>query len=297
MNKILRKIVRLPWILGTAIVLLWNRTKAGRTLITTTYDLYPPRLPKVFDGIKIVHLTDLHGRNFGAEQEELIKRVRVLQPELILLTGDMYDKEQIPERRQEINRLMQRLTEEAPVYASMGNHEIRSDELLEIDTEMRHAGVRLLRDRAAIVSRDEARIGICGLDPNPQEKMLEEEEPEVRWERLAHTVARYEAEPVPFKILLAHKPELLDDYAAFGVDLVFSGHAHGGLLEVPLLHKRLLAPGQGVFPHFSQGIYRKDRTLLVLSSGLGGPRLGLKPEIVCVRLHAPNKDLSTKKTL
>ncbi len=289
MKRIFRKIIRLPWILGTAIVLLWNRTKAGRTLITTTYDLYPPRLPKVFDGLKIVHLTDLHGRSFGPGQEELNQRIRALQPDLILLTGDMYDKEQFPERRQEINRWMKALTEEVPVYASMGNHEIRSNELLEIETEMRRAGVRLLRDRAAILSRDDAKIGICGLDPNPQEKMLEEEEPEVRWERLARTVARYESEPVPFKILLAHKPELLDDYAAFGVDLVFSGHAHGGLLEVPLLHKRLLAPGQGVFPRFSQGIYRKNKTLMVLSSGLGGPRLGLKPEIVYVRLHAPKK--------
>ena len=284
----------MPWILGTEIVLLWNRTKAGRTLITTTYDLYPPRLPAAFDGCRLVHLTDLHGRIFGADHVELISRVKALRPDLILLTGDMYDKEEIVERRKEIDILMEELVQIAPVYASMGNHEIRSDSLLEIETEMHRNGVRLLRDRAAIVSRGTAQIGVCGLDPNPQEKMLEEEEPEVREARLQKTLARYEEEPVPFKILLAHKPELLEDYAASGVDLVFSGHAHGGLLEVPLFHKRLLAPGQGLFPKFSQGVYLHEQTLMVLSSGLGGPRLGLKPEIVQVRLHVPKRILSTK---
>lgn len=293
MNKLLRRIIRLPWILGTEVVLLWNRTRAGRTLITTTYDLYPPGLPAAFDGCTIVHLTDLHGRVFGPEQADLLHHVRALAPDLILLTGDMYDEEQDPERRAEINGLMEELAKDAPVYASMGNHEIRSDELLEIETEMRRTGVRLLRDRSAIVTHGTDKIGITGLDPNPQEGMLEEEAPEVRWDRLQKAMARFAEEPVDFKILLAHKPELLEDYAMFGADLVFSGHAHGGLLELPLLHKRLLAPGQGLFPRYSQGLYLQDHTLLVLSSGLGGPRLGLKPEIVQVRLHV-RKRPSTK---
>ena len=179
---------------------------------------------------------------------------------------------------------MRELAQRWPVYASLGNHEMRDHTLDDIDMEMREAGVILLRNQAEILHRGSGRLGIAGVDADPMRQLYADETQEERMEKLEETLKRYKQEPVDFQILLAHRPELLKDYAQTGVDLVFSGHAHGGLLALPFTKdRRLLAPGQGFFPKYTQGLYKEKDILLVLSSGLGGPRFGLKPEIVRVK--------------
>ena len=88
-----------------------------------------------------------------------------------------------------------------------------------------------------------------------------------------------------FTILMAHKPEHLHSYSRYQVDLIFSGHAHGGLIPLPCIRRGLLAPGQGLFPRYIHGIYRENGTDMYVGRGLGGPRIGIAPEIVMMELH------------
>lgn len=92
-----------------------------------------------------------------------------------------------------------------------------------------------------------------------------------------------------YTILLSHRPELFDTYAASQVDLVFSGHAHGGQIRLPLIGA-VFAPNQGFFPKYNAGIYRKDRTQMIVSRGLGNSifpiRLNNRPELIAATLYA-----------
>lgn len=275
------------WALGTQIVLLWSYTPKGKRLTLSRYELTSKRLPAGFDGLSIVQLSDLHGRIFKPNSDELVEKVAMLTPDLIVLTGDMFDKTHTRKQRQAILDLMERLCERSVVYAILGNHETRSPKRSRIISEMRETGVRLLGNQGAILERGGDRIGIAGVETDPMKELYDIEDNQHVQGKLEKAMARYEKDPVPFRILLAHKPELLGQYAEAGADLVFSGHAHGGLMEIPFSGgKRLLAPGQGLFPHYAQGLYRKENAMLVLSSGLGGPRVGLQPEIVHVTLRS-----------
>ncbi|WP_455769208.1 metallophosphoesterase [Marinilactibacillus psychrotolerans] len=90
-----------------------------------------------------------------------------------------------------------------------------------------------------------------------------------------------------FKVLLSHRPELFETYAAHGFDLVFSGHAHGGQFRLPFIGG-LIAPNQGLFPEYTAGIYSKKQTRMIVSRGLGNSvipiRINNRPELVIVTL-------------
>ena len=95
-----------------------------------------------------------------------------------------------------------------------------------------------------------------------------------------------------YTILLSHRPELFDSYAACNVDLVFSGHAHGGQFRLPLVGG-LIAPNQGLFPKYDAGVFLTDNTHMVVSRGLGNSIIPLRfynrPEIVIAELYT-NKE-------
>ena len=91
-----------------------------------------------------------------------------------------------------------------------------------------------------------------------------------------------------FKLLLSHRPEQFEVYVERGIDVVFSGHAHGGQFRIPGLGG-LVAPGQGFFPTYTSGIYNKGDSRMVVSRGLGNSiipiRIFNRPEIVVVTLQ------------
>ena len=98
-----------------------------------------------------------------------------------------------------------------------------------------------------------------------------------------------------FQVLLAHEPQYLRDYyAETGIDVVFSGHAHGGQWRIPFTHQGLYAPDQGFFPKYTDGVYTEEHTTMYLSRGLGNSGFPLRffnhPEIVCVTLQTVSED-------
>ncbi|MBZ4655211.1 MAG: phosphoesterase [Peptococcaceae bacterium] len=241
------------------------------------------KIPGDFDGFTIVHISDLHNKMFGDDQAEILNKVGSLSPDIIVVTGDLIDR-----RKYNLDIAMAFVSEAvkiAPVYYVSGNHEAWSGKFPLIKQSLIDAGVRVLDDTAAELSRGKSTIHIMGLadpdflasnyiDGTNTSKMTEQLD---QW-----------ATDEKFKILLSHRPELFDLYCENKIDLVFTGHAHGGQIRIPLIGG-LVAPDQGIFPRYTSGSYRKDSTTMFVSRGLGNSifpiRIFNRPEIVAVTLR------------
>ena len=278
--------------IATRLISLWNRLPGAGTLETDAYALTSQKLPAAFHGLRIVQLTDLHGRSFGEKQKTLLDYVSHLHPDIVVLTGDLIAEKYDGQERKAVQDLLQGLAQRYPVYAILGNHESRSRKKNAVIADCEKAGIVLLRNKGAYLWRRGVCIGLAGMEtvnPSPADTALSTKIEEHA--ALQETLSRYQHEKKPaFQILLAHKPELLQTYAEYGVDLILAGHAHGGLMKIPFSGgKCVLAPGQGFFPRYTHGIYPEKNTLMVLGRGLGGPRIGIRPEVVCIDLYAEKK--------
>lgn len=259
---------------------------------TDAYALTSQKLPAAFHGLRIVQLTDLHGRSFGENQKTLLDYVSHLHPDIVVLTGDLIVEKYDGQERKAVRDLLQGLAQMYPVYAILGNHESRSRRKSKFIADCENAGIVLLRNKGAYLWRRGVCIGLAGMETVnslPTDTALSTKIEEHA--ALQETLSRYQSEEKPeFQILLAHKPELLQTYAEYGVDLILAGHAHGGLMKIPFSGGRCaLAPGQGFFPRYTHGIYQEKNTLMVLGRGLGGPRIGIRPEVVCIDLYSEIK--------
>lgn len=239
-------------------------------------------VPKAFDGFKILQVSDLHNKQFGKNQSELMKLTKKLQPDIIVVTGDLIDS-----HRTDIAVSMEYISQAvklAPVYFVTGNHEKRSEQYPAFEKQLLNAGVNLLDDRAVLLEKNQEVIALSGLgDPY---LLPSEYGRDAIIEDILSSVSGEES--AGFRILLSHRPELIDLYAKHGFDLVFSGHAHGGQFRLPGLGG-VIAPDQGLLPKYTSGVIKKDQTSMYVSRGLGNSvipvRIFNRPELVAVTLR------------
>lgn len=275
----------------TRVVELMNHLPGADRIAVRRYVIESERIQEGFDGCRIAHISDLHGRWFGAEQEKLLEAVRRLKPELILMTGDWIDLDYQGEDERCCQVVVKGLLEIAPLYGIIGNHEARAQHHTYLINELKRLGVRLLLNEAVTLKRREDRLSLVGfttpyLAPLKEDiSELDRLEEQYRGAVESSKIGRASIEEEPEKeedsrycLAMAHRPELIELYSKLGVDLVLSGHAHGGLMKLPG-GRRLLAPGQSWLPKYTHGRYKKDKTDMIVSCGLGGPRIGIQPEI------------------
>lgn len=242
-------------------------------LVTTEYDLRCPGLPPAFEGFRVVQLSDLHGAVYGEGNSRLLQRVRESKPDLIALTGDLADRDT---NLRDIDSLLGELTQIAPVYYVSGNHEWTDRLIAPLTALFRTYGVRYLRNESVVLEREGASIVLAGVeDPNGYRDQPTPEE-----------VA--EALPEGFILLLGHRNYWVEKYPDLPVDLILCGHAHGGVIRLPVLGGILDHHGH-FFPGYEAGLYASGRYQMVVSRGLGStggvPRLFNNPEIVVITLH------------
>lgn len=262
-------------ILGAALLLfLLFAYYENNHLVVTYYEYTDEKITDALDGFRIVQISDLHNASFGKNNKRLVKRIVGLEPDLILLTGDLVDSNFT--NIDKAIRFVRQITPLCPVYYVTGNHEflLEEDERAELFQKLEAAGVVLLDDRAERLLVNGESVTLIGLAEEHLEGWT-------LW-NLMKTL-----DPNELWILLAHEPQYLAGYAEEKVDLVFAGHAHGGQFRLPFVGG-LVAPGQGLFPKYTEGVHREDGTSMVVSRGLGNSIVPLRlfndPEIVVVDL-------------
>lgn len=277
-----KSIVFISGLILLTVAIIWialgNSSLTVRELtVASTY------LPDNFSGYRIAQVSDLHNAEFGKKNQKLIKLLSDLKPNIIVVTGDLIDS------RNTNTAIALDFAKEAaaiaPVYYVTGNHESRISEYETLESGLEEAGVKVLRNETAELELNGQSIQLIGIDDPSFEKELS---PHSTDEIIAHNALKQlRFSPEEYTILLSHRPELLDIYAKNNIDLVFSGHAHGGQIRLPFFGG-LAAPNQGLFPKYDSGLYINGSTSMLVSPGLGNSlfpfRVNNPPEILVVNL-------------
>lgn len=265
------------------LVVLCGWTIWGNTALETNeYEIMSNKIPEAFSGFRIAQVSDLHNAEFGEGNEKLIELLSQTDPDMIVITGDLIDSRHTDiEIALEFARQAMKL---APVYYVSGNHEARVHEYEDLKMGLAEAGVVILENQKVEITREGESISILGIDdPSFQEDYLFGDAASVT----SSALSELQNESDGYTILLAHRPELFETYVDSGVDLVFSGHAHGGQFRLPFVGG-LVAPNQGFFPEYDAGLFSEGSTTMIVSRGVGNSiipiRFNNRPEIILVTL-------------
>lgn len=267
-----------------ALILLIVWTVWGNTALeVNTYTIASNWLPESFSGFRIAQVSDLHNAEMGDGNEKLLAMLREAEPDIIVITGDLVDS-----YHTDIDialRFAEEAIKIAPCYYVTGNHEARISEYGDLKDGLEAAGVIVLENERIELEQDGEVISLLGVsDPSIQTDYLMGDSASV----MSGTLQELTAEDDAYAILLSHRPELFDTYVKSGVDLVFSGHAHGGQFRLPFIGG-LVAPNQGLFPEYDAGLFTEGNTTMVVSKGVGNSiipvRFNNRPEIIVVVLE------------
>ncbi len=254
----------------------------NNSIVYTNHSIYSEKIPKSFDGYKILQISDLHNKEFGDDQKKLMSKIKSADPDIVVITGDIVDSRRYDEEPS--LRLVTELVALYPTYYVNGNHESRRTEYPEFEEKLISIGVNVLANSGELITVGDSSILISGVN----DPCFTECEFTGMPEYYTENHDEY------FSILLSHRPELFDTYEYYEVDLTFSGHAHGGQIRLPFIGG-VIAPNQGIFPSYTEGIYVKGNSNMVVSRGLGNSLFPLrvfnKPELVVVTLNSISSNM------
>lgn len=267
------------------------RSEYERDCLVT--DRYVIRSPKIKSGkMTVVFLTDLHDKEFGKNNERLIRAIEEEQPDAVLVGGDMIVAKTKGDTST-VLKLLSALAEKYPVYCGNGNHEGRlrretgvyGTAYREYRRKLAQMGVTYLSDAHVRLSED---IVLYGVDLLPQH--YTHGTPKMEPGFLERVLGR--PEPEKFHLLLAHSPVFFEEYARWGADLTLAGHFHGGTIRLPLLGG-LMTPQYQFFYPWCAGIFSRDEDRrMIVGRGLGTHSINIrfndKPQVVVVKIESPS---------
>lgn len=231
---------------------------------------------KVSKKVRIVQISDLHSCSYGKDMKNLINAVDAAEPDIIVLTGDIFDNRT---DNKNSDTLLKAIAKKYPCYYVSGNHEYCGNMWDIFSRRAESFGVTVLQGENVDIDG----ITICGASAKSDIGD-------------SVKVCADNADSDSFNVLLAHFPEKIDFYRSFGkFDLVLSGHAHGGQWRLPPFINGLYAPGQGLFPKYAGGRYDFDDTTFIVSRGLSRtmehfPRIFNNPELVVIDILPEGED-------
>lgn len=308
------------WLLLIVIILAAGNIIANRTVFVKQYTVVDSMIPTAFDGYTIMQITDVHSIRNKEQEEMLLNKVKEAEPDLIALTGDLVDHSYYNAESQayyageteaipgaDTIEFVEELLKIADVYYVYGNHEA----ILLDDVEnnifkraLENIGVVFLNNTQAELEKGDESIILSGIqDPATLYKdekyaYIDIREGQVKAE-LEDTLGPLqenagetseENSEDKYTILLSHRPEYFELYTEYGVNLVLTGHAHGGQIRLPFIGG-MYAPGQGWFPKYTSGYFTEGNTTMVVGRGIGNSTFPVRvfnpPEIIKIVLkHA-----------
>lgn len=263
-------------------LIVW--TAWGNTALElNTYMVESSDLPEAFDGYCIAHISDLHNAEMGSGNERLLTMLQESEPDIIAITGDLIDS-----RNTNVKVALdfaEKAMQIAPCCYVTGNHEARVPEYSDLKTGLEAAGVVVLENERMDIHLSGETITLLGVDdPSFQTDYLFGDAASVISAKLTEITPEEDG----FTVLLSHRPELFDTYVESGMDLVLSGHAHGGQFRLPFVGG-LVAPNQGLFPKYDSGLYTEAGTSMIVSRGIGNSILPFRfnnhPEVILIELQ------------
>ena len=268
-----------------AVIGLWVILYDTHRFVTVRYSFSSPLIRK---DTRMVMISDLHNYCYGRENTRLKSAIEGLEPDMILLAGDMITSD-VHEKFDKTMELLTWLNGRYPVYYAYGNHEQKiqlykkyKDMGERFETALAGTGIKPLRNLH--VELGERGITIYGLeiDHSYYKRLSKDPLPEGYIEKLLGS-----PKPGSYHVLLAHDPEYFSDYVKWGADLVLSGHIHGGIVRVPFLGG-LISPSLWIFPKYDGGLFKEGTTSMIIGRGLGthSPRVRMfnPAELVVVDL-------------
>lgn len=278
-----KKLVFLIIALAIAILIIWVYW-TNTNILTDYFTIQSERIPESFDGVRIAHISDLHNKDWEDKLSLLLIKEK---PDYIFLTGDMIDS-----RKTDVKvtlNFLEKIKDLAPIYYVNGNHEGRlynseskENKYTELKNGMEKFGITILKNQAVDLTRNNETIHLIGLN-----------DPIFSWDYM-DTGISYLGKNLSlllneekFQILLAHRPDYFEFYSENNLDLILSGHAHGGQFRLPFIGG-IVAPDQGLFPKYTKGIYQMDNSKMIVSPGLGNSiipiRFNNNPELYIITL-------------
>lgn len=235
--------------------------------------------PKISDTIKIAVVSDTHCKEFWGGNQRLYSKIEDQNPDIILAVGDLIEsKVEMPNDTEYLKTILKELSEIAPVYCSLGNHEKNSPKLNEFIDIFKDSDVTLLEKDYLGTEINGNRIRFGGLSYYR------------RWDKESNEYLTEYTDTEDFTLLLCHQPELylwgIDEYP---VDLTVSGHTHGGMIQIPFIGA-VYAPEQKRFPDYAQGLFQMEKGHLAISTGLGSSpyyllRMFNPPQIMIIEVQ------------
>ncbi len=279
MGKMVKRValILLTLMLPITAWVLW----ADSAVELTEYTVVSERLPAEFDGYRIAQISDLHNREFGNGNSELLGLLEKARPDMIVITGDVLDF-----NNTDIKVATDFITEAmkiAPCYYVTGNHETYIKDAVKLIAD---TGIKVLQSEEVILRRGDSEIAVVGVDDPVYSKDFSTEVGDILAGRIGEL---YSGDRDRYRILLSHNPDHFRKYVRARVDLAFCGHIHGGQLRLPFVGG-MLSPNRTFFPEYDSGIYTEGNTAMIVSRGLGNSaipvRFNNRPEIVLAVLHS-----------
>ncbi|AQS04396.1 metallophosphoesterase [Clostridium beijerinckii] len=250
------------------------------------YEIKSNKIPKEFNKFKIIHLSDFHNYNFiGKDNFQVIKKIDTEAPNIIVMTGDMvnkYDKD-----FSVFFKLAETLSKSYKIYYIIGNHEqrLKKHDLDFITKRLSEFNITILNDEKLTIQEKGSCLNIYGINI-PLSFYKTRNRPSNIEEVIGKVLKRCDSKE--YNILLAHNPLYFKEYTKFDIDLVLSGHVHGGMIRLPFIGG-ILSPERKFFPKYNSGIYTIDTKKLIVSRGMGHSKPGIRlfnmPEILSITLR------------
>ena len=264
-----------------SLILLYARYIGTKGLVTKEYKIETTEIPKSFDGLKIVHFSDLHYLRVTNNEtlKNIIEEINLINPDIVFFTGDLIDKDFNPTEKetQELTNLLKDIKSKYGKYSIIGNHDIIKDEN-QIETIFKDSNFTLLKNNYDIIyGNNNDKIFIGGTDTYSYGKA-----------NIDKTMKYFNNnEDINYKIILTHEPDYTDIILnTYDIDLILSGHSHNGQINIPFIKTLFLPYGS---KKYYENHYKINNTDLYVSSGIGQSRINMrlfnKPSINFYRIN------------
>lgn len=277
LNKANKKKIYIFLVIILSLILVFSAFYNG--FVVNKYRIVSNKL-SINEMVKVALITDLHSHIYGENQTKIISIIKQQKPDIIALAGDIADDKTPVEGTK---MFLEGLSGLCPIYYVTGNHEFWSNDIKSIKDTIKKYGVTILENEYEQIKIRNTNIIIAGID-DPDVAIYEK--PNLDLKNEMHFAFKELENNSDYKILLAHRPELIELYKEFNFDLVLSGHAHGGQIRIPFILNGLYAPNQGLFPKYAGGSYKHNSLIHIVSRGVSFnprlPRVFNPPEIVII---------------